>query len=269
VLTLLSQTPQGRNLLESAKRFWGVSDLEGVAAHLRMGDVSRTDAVLTRHYDSVTGEEHRNRIVNIYLKQNQPVEELVLDLAHEMIHATTRPDWDPYDPELTAVSYIHSTIEGPGGEVKAVMSECEVEYELSLQRRVTVRRCKSYYPKNPNLAPTFSEAQIATDFYRSGTWTQKLINELGDGAVALPLLSARAPVLFSSTGNAPYPWALFQEYRELSRLACENTLKRVERDPASVDGTFSRIKERSDTKTRDFLTKRCNSEVSSSLAIRH
>jgi hypothetical protein len=207
--------------------------------------------------------------VTIYLKQNQSTENLVLDLAHELLHAVSRPAWDPYDPTLDAVKYIRAAIEGTGGEVQAVEMECRVALEFvevpppsakderpwGEESRV---RCQRYWSAN-------ASETIRKDFYSSGKWKGTLARELGSSASELPLLSDEKPILYSSTGGAPYPAALYEEFRAISRVACENSRKRAEvfaqtlsenRQPASA---ASRTPVETEAqKNQAFLAARCN-----------
>ena len=111
-LRILEHLPTGRDLLSRAKKFWNLGRTASLRGVLKFGEASKTDAVLTRHFNPKTGEETRERQVTVYLRERQNLDDLVLDLAHELVHATTRPGWDPYDPRLTAGKYIWAAIEG-------------------------------------------------------------------------------------------------------------------------------------------------------------
>jgi hypothetical protein len=229
---LLAQVPSGRALIEKAKRLWHVSDQKDLSSLVTWGVASKTDAVLIRHFDPASGEETRERKVTVYLKKNQTTENLVLDLAHELLHAVSRPAWDPYDPKLDAVKYIRAAIEGTGGEVQAVEMECQVALEFAEIAPPTAigerpwgeesrTRCHRYW--NANAAE-----MIRQDFYSAGKWKSELVQELGPAAGELTLLSDQAPILYSSTGGAPYPSSLYEEFRAINRVACENSRKRAE-----------------------------------------
>jgi hypothetical protein len=159
-----------------------------------------------------------------------------------MVHATSRPGWDPYDPSLTPGQYIYAAIDGEGGEVQAVAMECKVAVELSKNYQMPSKRCKSYIDANSQKVEI---EPIRKDFYRVGKWKDSVTKTLGKEVTLLPELSADEPELYSSTGNAPYPVALLKEYQNLTQIACENTQHRVSssasqragRSPASVDST--------------------------------
>jgi hypothetical protein len=222
VLQLLEKSSTGRAMLQKALRAWGLKERGDVLSRLKWGTASRTDAVLIRHYDSETGKEARERKVTIYLRQNQPRADLMLDLAHELVHATAKPSWDPYDPKLTAGAYIRAAIEGEGGEVDAVRVECEVSNEIFGEKSdsPSAARCRKYAFSNP-------VEMIRKDFYRVGSWKKKLQSNLGAEKKLFPLLSEEHPALYSSTGGTPYPVALYEEYRQMTAVACENTKRRA------------------------------------------
>jgi hypothetical protein len=233
-LTILSHVPSGQALINQGLHFWGFATTAELTQAFKMGQASRTDAVLTRHFNPETGEETRERQVTIYLRAEQALGNLVLDIAHEMVHATARPAWDPYDPELTGAKYIQASIDGVGGEVAAVISECKVALELSSRFGVPAPRCRGYLT-----AGKLDDAKIRQDFYRVGKWQKDLVKRLGEEIALLPLLSADAPKLFSSTGNAPYPVALLREFDEITQIACENSRKRelASLNPAGASGS--------------------------------
>ena len=257
VVQILAKSASGRKLLEQAMQFWNLKDVKEVVRFLRWDSASRTDAVLIRHFDPRTGTEDRERKVTVFLRSNQKLEEVVMDLAHELSHAVAKPVWDPYDPDLSAGDYLYSSIEGPGGEIDAVARECQVATELSGFGDFDLSRCERY------LKPVAQEEQkilrdlIRVDFYKVGRWYSKLKESLGVQIKRFPLLSSQNPRLYSSTGQSPYPYALLREYEELTQIACENSRNRLrsfsDRQPASVG---NRDPSRS---VRLFLESRCGS----------
>jgi hypothetical protein len=243
VLDLLNRTPTGQALITRAQKYWGVTQLSDLKKHLRAGEVSRTDAVLSRHYNPSTGEEIRERQVTVVLKLDQPIEDIVLDLAHEFTHAVSAPSWDPYDPKLTPGKYIWASLEASGGEIDAVVQECQVALEISqLVNSQDSTRCSRYHQLNSNHDWVIDVQSVRKDFYRVGKFLSTVKKRLGEEMAQFPELSGKSPELYSATGSAPYPLALIREYDELNRTACENVRKRVEsqsgalsnRSPASV-----------------------------------
>src|SRR4051794_25684301 len=87
-IEVLMHVPSGKALLQRAQDYWGFRRTSDLMSVLRWGKASKTDAVLTRHYNPATGKEQRERKVLIYLREDQPLEDLILDISHELIHAT-------------------------------------------------------------------------------------------------------------------------------------------------------------------------------------
>jgi hypothetical protein len=250
---LLDLVPSGRSILDRAQTVWSVSQRGDLLKFLKPGKASRTDAVLTRHFNPQTHEEHRSREVTIYLREGATLGDTVLDLAHELVHACARPAWDPYDPSLTAARYIQTAIEGEGGEVAAVVHECRVAREIArlkpqLLGAAAQSRCAAYWAAGEK-----SETQtIQKDFYRVGHWYETIRTRLGSEIAQFPMLSGASPKLYSSTGASPYPVALYEEFQEMTRVACTNTRNRIERAPASAPA------DRTGNESTDrFLAQRC------------
>ena len=239
VLDYLNRVPSGKALLTRAQTYWGVAQLSDLKKHLRAGDVSRTDAVLSRHYNPSTGEEVRERQVTVILKLDQPLEDIVLDLAHELTHAVSDPSWDPYDPKLTPGKYVWASLEAPGGEIEAVVQECQVALEISqIGTARESSRCNRYQQLNSHHEWIVDIGAVRKDFYRVGRFLSAVKKRLGGELTQFPDLSGKSPELYSATGSAPYPLALIREYDELNRTACENVRKRInahrDRSPASL-----------------------------------
>ncbi|MCC7441096.1 MAG: hypothetical protein IT285_05670 [Bdellovibrionales bacterium] len=235
ILQTLDATPAGHRLVKRAAVAWKLERVNQLLAYLRWGTVSKTDAVLTRHFDPVTGKEERSRQVVIYLRRDLPIEETVLDLAHEIVHAMEPPLWDPYDPELTATKYIQVSIEGAGGEVDAVFEECTVANDLVRSKTgIAARspasrarlsdRCHRY--GHENASGRIDRSLIMKDFYAVGAWRDRLQKQLGKEHRVLQALSDDEPVLYSSTGRTPYPVALLEEFEQMNEVACANSRRR-------------------------------------------
>ncbi len=242
-LDLLAQTSTGKALLEKAVRFWGLSEPRELKKYIIPGRVSRTDAVLTRHYQPDTGKEVRERSVKVILRLDQSLSESALDLAHELTHATSQPSWDPYDPGLTVGRYIHAALESEGGEIDAVEHECKTAREFVVQLGLRVSRCDRYIKGS-----SVERVAIQKDFYRVGESLRDVKSKLRDECQLFPNLSSDEPELYSATGGAPYPVALIREYEELNRVACENMRKREQteesgRSPASLSMLRARCQE--------------------------
>jgi hypothetical protein len=133
---------------------------------------------------------------------------------------------------------MQATLEAKGGEIDAVFTECEVAVDFKRELDIRSQRCDRYlvlHGEENRIA--VDRTKIQNDFYRIGKWEPFVRGKLGADTALFPLLSAKAPELYSATGGAPYPVALMREYEELNRVACENVRKRgSERSPASVVG---------------------------------
>ncbi len=236
-IALLDRVPAGKRILTRAESFWNETSREGLLRHLAYGPVSRTDAVLTRHYHPDTGEEIRERYVTVVLRKDQTLMDVAMDLGHELTHATTPPTWDPYDPKLTAGKYMHAALEASGGEIDAVFTECEIAVDFKRDLDLHTSRCDRYLVLSGNENKlAVDRMKIQKDFYRVGHWEPFVRTRLGKETDQFPLLSTKEPELYSATGGAPYPVALMREYEELNRVACENVRKRVDgRSPASIN----------------------------------
>ena len=183
--------------------------------HIIFGSqVSRTDAVLTRSINPATGEQVVSREVTIYLRKHPTQESTALDLIHELVHAVRSKPLDPYSPDLNLKGYITQTLEGPGGEIEAVYTECRYFLDQKWEHKPDTR-CDRYLDK-------LTKARIREDFYKVGEFKPMLDSH----RLSIPITSA-APIFISSTGNAPYPVALYHEYLEITRQACENAKRRI------------------------------------------
>lgn len=250
---ILEETPTGKNLVLRTLHAWQIPDTASFSRFLRWGVASKTDAVLTRRYDPNSGQEIRSRELTISLREDQSLNGLVLDLAHELVHASVPQTWDPYDPALTAARYIHASIEGSGGEVDAVSTECQIHLELNVSPTAPApgSRCERYVKLSPGAtsSPRIDIDRVRKDFYRVGQWAERIEKELGSERALFPWLSPLVPRLYSSTGNAPYPAALLDEFYALNQTACQNMKRRLD---ASHPFDVRRAQE-----IRQFLDQRC------------
>jgi hypothetical protein len=252
-LEILSSSPKGKTLIKSALDFWNLKRSTELIQVFHWSTFSKTDAVLTRHFNPETGQEIREREVSIDLREEQSMDDLVLDMAHELVHATHRPTWDPYDPTLTPGRYIQASIEGAGGEVDAILLECQVGFELKLHKGISAERCKKYILLDQQQI-RFSRDKIQKDFYRVGEWFRELHSILGEEKKMFSHLSSETPKLYSSTGHAPYPVALYKEYMELTKAACANSKKRQE---TFQQRAIAQTDNPAQTQISQFLERRC------------
>jgi hypothetical protein len=224
VLNFLESQPTGNKLISQAKRHWMIGGPAEWSSYIKWGAVSRTDTILMRKYNVDTQEEKRERKVEIILREDQSDRDAALDLAHELVHALSRPAFDPYDPNLTLGRYVTAAIEGEGGEVEAMVSECQVTLEINhSQSSGHFHRCKRYLDFKKN---SVDQPKILQEFYHSGEWFEEVKGILGTEIQRFPYLSNAEPQFYSSIQGVPYPSALIQEYRQLTQSACENSVQR-------------------------------------------
>ena len=267
VIQTLEQVPLGKALISKALMTWRENQKQGLASHFKWGNISHTDTIITRKFNPDTGKEVREREMTIYLKMGQSSHDVALDLAHELVHATARPSFDPYDSDLTVGKYIFAAIEGEGGEIQAVEVECGVGLEFQKgQSHSDLDRCKNYFTIATGVDSiiTVDRLKIKMDFYRVGDHRKALIQALQNEAVIFPHLSDEPAHLYSSTGHTPYPVALFKEYEEMTQMACENSKRQINSLSlslsAALPSSFYQIlePESSQQKTaKIFLSKRC------------
>ncbi len=230
-LNSLNQLPTGVLLIQKAQLKWNQPDILGLLHYFSWGKASRTNTILTRHFNPQTGRDDQERAITIFLKEDQTAVELALDLAHELVHATSRSDFDPYDFSLTPAKYIYLALEGEGGEIEAVMKECQIGLEWMQHFGVLISRCQAYYRYSGNLGHQgklwVDQSKVRQDFYRVGKWEADLRRDLGSEVQSFPLLSNHMPKFYSSISQAPYPFVLFHEFQEMNQLACDNSRKRL------------------------------------------
>jgi hypothetical protein len=256
---VLLKSEAGRSLLKRTSEKFGV-DLESrtinenYSGFISPGVASRTDSVLNRGIDPATGLETRAFETRIALRVTQPLEDVVLDFAHELTHAELSRPVDPYDPALTAEKYISKAITGAGGEVDAVAAECRIGLELAEKFGLKMERCRKYQS-----AGSVDPRLILRDFGASGRYRALLVERLGFSSLSrLDWITDREPEFYSSTGGLPYPAALLEEYDELTESACANSRRRVELLSASAPERSSGSGEtRAMKEARHFLQSRC------------
>ncbi len=221
---LLNSLPSGHVLIRKLRIKLNLKRSNEILNYLYWDEVSKTNAVLARSLDLLSGKETRKKTLMIYLRRKQSIINLTLDLAHEFTHASGQDMLDPYDPNLTLGKYVLFSVEGRGGELEALTEECQVALELKNIYGFKFKRCEKYI--DPSLQRV-SIQEIKLDFYKVGGEKQKLLQLLGEEVAYFPFLSSEEPMLISATGNAPYPVALSHEYIDLNKSACNNTLKRL------------------------------------------
>jgi hypothetical protein len=261
-LFTLGSVPEGLSLLKMAIRNWELEDLSDLLNHFKWGSASHTDTVITRYFNPKSGKEDRQSEITIYLRNDQSQLELVMDMAHELVHATGRSGIDPYDSTLTVGKYIWSAIEGAGGEVQATLTECQVGLELAKKLKMRVQRCEPYlnpWRVNAPSGISISRDKIIKNFYRVGKWGPELKQWIGEEVRLFPHLSQDAPTLYSSTGHTPYPVALFREFEEITETACKNSENRMRTFASALPSAWiTSAPESPQSHLEHFIKKRCH-----------
>lgn len=268
-MKILKRSTSGQVLLAEASRAlglrmeqWEAKEKDSpVSKVLIPSDLSRTDSTLTRVIHPTTGVETLKRETRVAIRVDQPLEDVVLDLAHELTHAARSQPIDPYDPDLTAEKYIILSLRGPGGEVEAVEMECRVGLELAKAFSLEMKRCRSYGDIDQNSLPIrMNMEKILAAFGALGERYSELQARLGDEVVRRHRwLSSQSPELVSSTGNAPYPLALLEEYESLTEAACRNSRKRIQFLQDTIQKSAAApIRSPLWKRTEELLKKRCD-----------
>ena len=243
ILSLKAQAEDGLkkvyDLLEQTK----LGDLELQKARdlkisIEQGTVSKTDVTATR---LATGAREIYQFnTKVIVDQSKDVVFQALDLAHELTHATSAQN-NPFDPELTALTYIEYGIESAGGEAQAIANECEVGKQLiDAKALVNVKQIQS---RCQFVWVTLSHPdEWKKSFYFMGQYYREFMKQVlslngSEAAQAewLKKIDPKNPVFASAVAHKPYPLALLQEYVTITHKVCERAQKSgAGRQPAQV-----------------------------------
>lgn len=239
LLELLSRSSTGEKLIHEARYKAARTGLllEDV---IKVGESSLTDTTLVRKFSPHSPEHviYETRSV-VYISRNLLWDDALLDLAHELTHYVHRGGFNPYADSFNPSDFIKSTIEGPGGEVEAFLTECLVLKEL-FSRKVQMR---SNCQKVEDLTGTLSKAKAIELFYFLGSYYDEFNRQLQKRKIAsdFPYLKADKINFISSAYGVPYPIAALMEYDLVINKVCENDKKRLaymqqgpRREPASL-----------------------------------
>lgn len=244
LVNLLKKSIAGKKLLISAQR---KARREGKSLFeiIKVGNASLTDTTLTRRFKAhnpaeVEFESSSVVYVNKYLSQK----DALLDLAHELTHYVHRKPFNPYVKNFTLRSFIRSTVEGPGGEVNAFLSECKVLKELLGVDEIENSICRSIYDDSKQM---FSRALAIKHFYHVGEHFHDFHHKLKNHQLELefPEVVAKKALFISSAYGKPYPVAALEEYEQVMNKACANDSRRIslyrenaKRAPASLTKSY-------------------------------
>lgn len=216
LIAVLGTVPEGESILARAQ-----DKDPNFLDRIQLGSASFTESTFARSYSLLDGKEKIELRHEVTLNRRLPLGEAVVDLAHELVHFTEKAMLDPYKPGFELKEFIRRGIEGPGGELTALKSECLVAWALE----------KKYatYPRHQLCAPyrsadgSFRQDKALADYYALGRWMNRASESLKD---AIPNLSADPVVFTSSYARKPYPIALTEEFEATRAAACANNRKK-------------------------------------------
>lgn len=225
LVKLLLKSKTGKKLLYLAKDK-AAEQGDTLLEVIQVGEGSLTDTTLVRKFspsnpDQISYETNTKVFVNRHLNTM----DAVLDLAHELVHFTYREPFNPYRQNFKLDEFIHSTIEGKGGEVDAYMVECKVKGELFPDKRSS-SNCTKVTDGNGKLSKTLGAKQ----FYKVGRFVRKFKRDLGRYGIEgheFPYLSKDDSDFISSAYGKPYPIAAMEEYVTIMGKACQNDYRRL------------------------------------------
>jgi hypothetical protein len=241
-LSLLKKTVRGSQILKQA---------EQMRIPLELGDVSRTDVTASRMAGG-KAEPFRFNVRVVISREKEPVFQ-AMDLAHELIHAFG-PKVNPFDPQLDPLTYVRRGIEGPGGEVEAIRSECAVGRELldAGTQKLQVKGDSLQLVKARCVAAWKSKDEPlkwVKNFYNLGHFHDDFVSTVSTLNLTTEerirwrgQVGTRSPMFSSAVTHKPYPLALLEEYIQITRQVCEKAKDRIRsgRSLASESPLFGR-----------------------------
>lgn len=247
LLTYLLKSTTGKDVVAAAAKK-ASSNGYRLSEIITPNEISYTDTSLVRKFskdgpEKVFFEENSK----IYLNRNYTVREALMDLAHELTHYSYRKRFNPYLESFTALSFLKSCIEGPGGEVDAYIVECNVLKELfprDIERYPNCQKLGESAVFNGVSKREVDRQQVIDLFYRVGDDVDLLISKykeeiLGKGKrydllreqtvseLKAKLIDQNVKFI-SSVYSVSYPEAILSEYKNITKNVCENELKRMQ-----------------------------------------
>ena len=234
--TVLSAVPKGQEILSSAEK----RDPD-FRTKIRKGTSSFTESTFQRSYSLLDGSEQVEQKFRISLNEKLNLAQATLDYAHELVHFSLKEMQDPYQSNFQLKSFVQNGIEGKGGELAALEQECLIAWELEQRfRNFPVHSlCVAYRSS----AGDFLRDKAKKDYYALGHYYYSVPDHLKE---TFPQVSFNAVRFSSSYAKKPYPVALYEEFYQSKRSACENNRKKWElisaqsqrgRNPASENLT--------------------------------
>jgi hypothetical protein len=226
LISILKKSTTGKQLLLKAKERANNHGkiLEDI---FEQGSGSLTDTTLLRRFSASNplnvAYETKSKV---YLNKDLSFKNAILDMSHELTHFIFRVAFNPYTKNFSLKQFIHSTVQGRGGEVEAFMMECKVYRELFPRGFRANYNCQKIVDSSGNI----SKARAVKHFYRVGNYFDTFISNLSNKGVLkseLPYIDDSSPSFISSAYGLPYPIAAYQEYVSVLSKACKNDKKRM------------------------------------------
>jgi hypothetical protein len=245
LIELLSRSSTGEDLLLRAKKRAGKKG-QTLMDVIKPGRSSMTDTTLTRRF-SMRNPGAISYILDskIFIDKELTTYDAILDLAHELTHYTYRKEFNPYKRNFSLEGFMHSTVEGTGGEVDAYIMECKILKELYSSKVSQRYSCKEIIDPQTG----YVSRQLAVNkFYRIGTFYKNLKKKLRKHELTdkFPDLQEKEPIFISSAYGVPYPVAAYHEYVNVLNKVCENDKNRlaVMKSSATRSPASSNVKKR-------------------------
>jgi hypothetical protein len=241
-LSFLKKTSRGSQLLKKA---------EQLNVPMEAGEVSRTDVTASR-MSGGKGDPFQFQVRVVISREKEPLFQ-AMDLAHELIHAFG-PKLNPFDPQLDPLTYVRRGIEGPGGEVEAIRSECALgrEFYDAGAEKLSVKSESLHLIKARCIAAWKSKDEPlkwVKNFYNLGHFHDDFVSTVNTLSLTTEerarwrgQIGIRSPMFSSAVTHKPYPLALLEEYIQITRQVCEKAKERVRsgRGLASESPLFGR-----------------------------
>lgn len=268
----LLRSKTGKKLLYLAKEK-SAEQGETLLQVIKVGDGSLTDTTLVRRF-SPTNPTQVSYETNtkVFVNRNLSTMDAVLDLAHELTHFTYREPFNPYRQNFKLHEFIHSTVEGKGGEVDAYMIECKVKNELFPKQQNSSSNCSKVTDQNSG---KLSKDLGTQHFYKVGRFVRKFKRDLSRFGVEsheFPHLSEDDSDFISSAYGKPYPVAAMEEYVTIMGKACQNDFRRIaalrrdsKRSPASIQEDSVNSRQSALSRLQNNFSLRCNNFVQTNL----
>ncbi|MAZ47148.1 MAG: hypothetical protein CME65_01210 [Halobacteriovoraceae bacterium] len=236
LLVYLKRSSTGAKLIELAKRK-AEEQGQSILDIIKAGRGSLTDTTLVRRFTTGNPEDIEYEMKSVvFINENHNQYDALMDLAHELTHFVFREEFNPYTKNFTLAEFIHSTIEGTGGEVQAFMMECKVHFEL-FPSKTPRGNCQNVVDGETG---HLSKHKTVRRFYQVGAYFESFKKMLDRHGIqeSFPLVTEENASFVSSAYGIPYPVAAFEEYLTVINKVCENDRKRLgymqQRSPASA-----------------------------------